>query len=62
MSELAEMRAAMIRLAGSHPGELIFAWLEALTVATTTNAALVDYQRRRVYRAVIDQLASKGIR
>lgn len=62
MAELDDLRATLTRLAGSHPGEVIFAWLEALTMATVHNHALLDWQRQRVYRAIVDQLAAKGIR
>lgn len=62
MAELDDLRATLKRLANSHPGDVIFAWLEVLTAAMVTNLALLDWQRQRIYRAIVDQLASKGIR
>jgi len=61
--ELPKLEAQIRALAEQHPGEALFAIMEALIdVACGENPALRDFKRMWFYRGVLSKLAKKGIR
>ena len=61
-AELGTVEQQLQDLARRLPAAVVFAMLEVLVVAQAGRPEFVDLTKLRVYRAVIENLASKGIR